>query len=171
MTKNLLKIKSSKTGTDEKGVRLLLVDEDANDLEYYSAVLRHLGYDVRPVGSYAKAAETLARERFDLVLVEQGSQDFEGRHVLTRAVEIDRHVPVLVLTRTVDVSCCIDALDSGAHEYVQKPLTTAEVRELVGDYIKPPAAISSVERGYTIAGDLVDGKDERADHGGWRQAS
>jgi DNA-binding response OmpR family regulator len=124
-------------GVGRQNLKLLLVDENASDLEYYTEVLRYLGYEVQPVNSYSEAAGTVGHERFDLVIVDQGSANFEGRQVLSRAVESDHRVPVLVLTRTVDVDCCIEALDAGAHEYVQKPLTTAEVRELVNDYIKP----------------------------------
>ncbi len=151
--------------------KLLLVDEDASDLEYYSEVLRHLGYEVRPVESYAKAAATLGTERFDLVIVEQGSTDFEGRSVLTRAVEVDQHVPVLVLTRTVDADCCLDALDAGAYEYVQKPLTSAELRELVGDYVKPPEDISFARHGGPVAAGLVQSSLDGANRDAWRKAS
>ena len=122
---------------DGRDLKLLLVDENTSDLHYYTEVLRYLGHEVQPVDSYSKAVSTLDRERFDLVIVDQGSASFEGRSVLSRAVEIDHHVPVLVLTGTVDADCCIEALDAGAHEYVQKPLTAAEVRELVNDYVRP----------------------------------
>ena len=166
LDKNSAKV--SDKGTERK---LLLVDEDTSDLEYYSDVLRHLGYEVRPVESYAKAAATLGNERFDLVIVEQGSTDFEGRAVLTRAVEVDRHVPVLVLTHAVDPDCCIDALEAGAHEYVQKPLTATEVRELVGDYVKPPASYSFAHRGGPIAAGLVQGNPGGANDDAWRKAS
>ncbi|HET7214502.1 MAG TPA: response regulator [Terriglobia bacterium] len=125
------------TSKEGRELKLLLVDENTYDLDYYTEVLRYLGYQVQPVNSYSKAAATLGCERFDLVIVDQGSANFEGRSVLTRAVEVDHRVPILVLTRTVDADCCIEALDAGAHEYVQKPLTTAEIRELVNDYVKP----------------------------------
>ena len=151
--------------------KLLLVDEDAGDLEYYSEVLRHLGYEVRPVGSYAKAAATLGTERFDLVIVEQGSTDFEGRSVLTRAVEVDQHVPVLVLTRTVDVGCCVDALDAGASEYVQKPLTPGEVRELVSDYVKSPAEHLSAGRPYALPSDFSGVNTAESERESFRRAS
>lgn len=130
----------------KRGSRLLLVDENAEDLDYYTVVLRYLVYEVQPVGSYSEAAAFLERDQFDLVIVDQGSSGFEGRSVLTRAVEIDRHLPLLVLTRVVDVDCCIEALNSGAYEYVQKPLTVAEVRELVRDYLKPEKETGSVGR-------------------------
>lgn len=137
MAKRKFENKMSGTGADGRGVKLLLVDENAADLEYYTEVLRYLGYEVEAVNSYSRAATTLGRDRFDLVIVDQGTANFEGRQVLSRAVEADHRVPVLVLTRTVDVDCCLEALDAGAHEYVQKPLTTPEVRELVNDYLKP----------------------------------
>ncbi|HET7100243.1 MAG TPA: response regulator, partial [Terriglobia bacterium] len=135
MAKRKFQSDTREAGGDGRELKLLLVDENASDLDYYTEVLRYLGYEVQPVNSYSKAAANLDRERFDLVIVDQGSTNFEGRSVLSRAVEVDRHVPILVLTRTVDVDCCIEALDFGAQEYVQKPLTTAEVRELVSEYV------------------------------------
>ena len=99
------------------------------------------------------------------------STDFEGRAVLTRAVEVDHHVPVLVLTHAVDADCCIDALDAGAHEYVQKPLTATEVRELVGDYVKPPADISFAQHGGPVAAGLVQSNPGGANDDAWRKAS
>lgn len=146
MANKSLKGSADKGSMDEKQLRLLLVDEDVQDLNYYAKILRYLGYEVRPVDSYSRGADLVGRERFDLVIVDQGSKGFEGRSVLSRAVEVDHRVPVLVLTRAVDADCCIEALDSGAYEYVQKPLTTAEVRELVADYLKPEMAVVPADR-------------------------
>ncbi|MGA8183999.1 MAG: response regulator [Terriglobia bacterium] len=156
MAKRLMDDIARQASLDEKQFRLLLVDEDVDELDYYAEILRYLGYEVRKVGSYAQAVELLGHERFDLVMVDQGSTSFEGRSVLSRAVEADRHVPVLVLTRTVDADCCIEALDLGAYEYVQKPLTTAEVRELVSDYLKPLMATASAGRDYPSQQAVVD---------------
>ena len=154
---------------DGRNLKLLLVDENASDLEYYTEVLRYLGYEVQPVTSYFRAAAALVRDRFDLVIVDQGSADFEGRPVLTRAVEVDRHVPILVLTRTVDADCCIEALDAGAREYVQKPLTTAEVRELVYDYVKPSTLHSEADPLPPFG--ISDRSSEASGHEHLRQAS
>ena len=71
--------------------RLLVVDEDLEDLLYYSAVLQHQGYEVRSIPSYKEGAAWVEREDFDLILVSQGSPNFEGRSVLARAIERDRH--------------------------------------------------------------------------------
>ena len=157
--------------TDGRKLKLLLVDEDANDLDYYAEVLRYLGYNVVPIDSYVRAAATLGRDRFDLVIVDQGSANFEGRSVLSRAVEVDRHVPVLVLTRAVDADCCIEALDAGAHEYVQKPLTAAEVRDLVSDYVKAPGERFQDIRPYEMPRNMAGIGGSHTSDESWRKAS
>jgi two-component system response regulator PilR (NtrC family) len=113
----------------------------------------------------------LGREKYDLVIVDQGSSNFEGRSVLSRAVEVDRRVPVLVLTRTVDADCCIEALDSGALEYVQKPLTTTEVRELVSDYVKIPPIQFADRAGYAFQKDSKSADGGRVERASLRKAS
>jgi DNA-binding response OmpR family regulator len=156
---------------EERELKLLLVDEDASDLDYYAEILRYLGYSVVPINSYVRAAATLGRERFDLVIVDQGSANFEGRSVLSRAVELDRHVPVLVLTRAVDADCCLEALDAGAHEYVQKPLTAAEVRGLVSDYVKAPGASFQDIMPYEMPRSMAGAGSSQAADDAWRKAS
>jgi len=116
--------------------RVLVVDEDLDDLLYYSAVLQHHGYEVRSVPSYLDGAACLEHEDFDLIIVSQGSSNFEGRRVLARAIEKDRQTPVLVFTRSVDMSCYLEAIQSGALDYVQKPLPPSEIGELVARYLQ-----------------------------------
>lgn len=171
MAKRRREQNNGKDPVNEHGRKLLLVDEDANDLDYYSEVLRYLGYEVQPVDSYTTAAAILGGERFDLVIVDQGSSNFEGRSVLSRVVELDHHVPVLVLTRTVDADCCLEALDTGAYEYVQKPLTTAEIRELVSDYIKPPQEAIPSSRTYAFSGEVAAASNPAGESDSWRRAS
>jgi len=170
MAKRQLKGNIRETFAVRQELKLLLVDEDASDLGYYAEVLRYLGYEVQPVDSYASAAAALGLQRFDLVIVDQGTSNFEGRAVLSRAVETHQHVPVLVLTRVVDADCCIEALDAGAYEYVQKPLTVAEVRDLVGDYVKRPDEKIQAGHEYAYQADLA-GAGSPVGPGAWQKAS
>jgi two-component system response regulator HydG len=111
--------------------RVLLVDEDLKDLLYYSAVLQHHGYEVRSTPSYDDGGTCLDREHFDVVIVSQGGIKFEGRPVLERAMEKDRDTPVLVMTRSVDMPCYLEAIQLGAHDYIEKPLSPSEIGRLV----------------------------------------
>lgn len=100
--------------------RTLLVDEDPSDVRYYFGVLRALGHDVVICDTYAAALDTLERENFDLVVVGQGGPAFEGRPVLARALEINPETPVLVVARTLDIDCYLEAMEIGAVDYLER---------------------------------------------------
>jgi DNA-binding NtrC family response regulator len=120
--------------------RLLVVDEDLDDLLYYTAVLQHEGYQVRSILSYTAGAACVEREDFDLIVVSQGSPSFEGRLVLARAIERNRWAPVLVLTRAIEIPCYIEAMQSGALDYMEKPLPPSEIGQLVRKYLPTRSA-------------------------------
>ena len=126
------------TGSSESAARkrLLLVDDDSEDLLYYSAILQRQGYEVISLTSYSEGAAYLEREEFDLVIVSQGGLNFEGRAVLARAIERDRHTPVLVLTRSVDIPCYMEAMQLGAFDYLEKPLAPSEMANLVAKHLR-----------------------------------
>jgi DNA-binding NtrC family response regulator len=125
--------------------RVLVVDEDLNDLLYYTDVLRHEGYQVRSILSYTAGAACVEREDFDLIVVSQGSPSFEGRLVLARAIERNRWTPVLVLTRAIQMPCYIEAMQSGARDYLEKPIPPSEIGQLVKRYL--PTRSSSPKSG------------------------
>ena len=117
--------------------KVLVVDEDAKDLQRYCATIQQQGYEVRACTTYAEALRCMESDVFAFILVSQGSCRFEGRSVLERAIEIDCHTPVVVLTRCLDMGCYIDAMHLGALDYFVKPLAAAEIVRLVKDYSRP----------------------------------
>ena len=108
-------------------VKILLVDEDKGDLAYYQLILRQVGCQVRAYRSYDEALSALTSERFDLVVVDQGSPRFEGKTILQRTIEIDRHLPVLVLTRCHDMGCYLEAMQLGAVDYLEEPVKVSDL--------------------------------------------
>jgi two-component system C4-dicarboxylate transport response regulator DctD len=119
---------------------LLVVDEDSDDLLRYAAFLQRQDYQVRAISSFADAAACVEREDFDLIVVSQGTWGFEGRSVLARAIEKDRHAHVVVLSRSIDMPCYIEAMQSGALDYMEKPLAPSEIAQLVRKYLRTRSA-------------------------------
>lgn len=101
---------------------VLVVDEDRGDLVYYRTVLQRMGCAVVTCGSYEEALDCLKAELFDLVVVSQGGPGFEGRCVIERALEIDRERSVLVVARTLDMGCYLEAMQLGARDYFEEPV-------------------------------------------------
>ncbi len=107
--------------------RVLLVHENYMDMEYNYAVLRSLGYEVAPCLSYADGVRRLREGQWDLVVVSQGGPEFEGRCVLERALELGRPIPVLVVTRCHDTDCYQIAMQLGAADYLEEPVSSWEM--------------------------------------------
>lgn len=112
--------------------RLLVVDDDLDDLLRYSAILQHEGYEVRSMASHKDAAKCVNRERFDLIIVSQGKAFFEGRSVVARAFSRNQRVPVLVLSRSSDIDYYQEAMQMGSVDYLEKPLAASELAAIVG---------------------------------------
>jgi len=55
-----------------------------------------------------------------MVVVAQGSPAFEGRQVLARALEADPERPVLIVARTLDIDCYMEAMEMGAADYLER---------------------------------------------------
>jgi len=117
--------------------KVLLVDEDLRDLHYYAAILQGHGHEFRIIPSYAEGWLALEKEHFDFVIINQGSREFEGRALLQRAIEIERHLPVLVLTDCLDMGCYLEAMQLGAADYLEKPVLAAELMRLIETHVRP----------------------------------
>jgi DNA-binding response OmpR family regulator len=136
--------------------RLLMVDDNVEDLMYYTSILQRLGHDVRPCASFTEAANLFAREDFDLVIVSEGGTSFEGRSVLARAVEADRSTPVLVLTRTPNMDCYIRAMEMGAFDYLEKPLIPSEFAQLVSHHLRLTMPTRGMARHRAAVGEVPE---------------
>jgi putative two-component system response regulator len=127
--------------------RILLVDEDIEDLEYHARLLEGQGHDVFASGSYDRGAELAETGDYDFVMVSQGSPAFEGKVVLERIKESRQEnrllsptpwdTPVLVLTHCLDMGCYLEAMQLGAVDYVEKPVRPTEMRRILKAHLQP----------------------------------
>ena len=115
----------------------LFVHEGCQDLRGCLDTLQQLGCYVHVCDSYMDGLRCLECEDFDFLVLCQGSPKFEGRCVLRRAMQINRRMPVLVVARCVDMKCYLDAMDLGAFDYLETPLTASEAVRVM-EAIWPP---------------------------------
>jgi DNA-binding response OmpR family regulator len=118
-------------------IKVLLVEEDLNDLGVYASSLEQFGYDVRTFARYSDGLRALERERFDFIVVGQGGPTFEGRLVLEYARQLDRPAPILVVTRYADMKRYLEAMELGALDYVEKPSSPSQFARVVETYLRP----------------------------------
>lgn len=105
-------------------LQVLIVDDDSVDRRICRRALAQL--DPAPVfveaETAAEAERYLAGHDVDCVLLDYGLPDMNGLELLVRlaARDVEQRVPVVMLTGADDVSVAVEAMRSGASDYVVK---------------------------------------------------
>jgi DNA-binding response OmpR family regulator len=104
------------------GKRILLVDDDDTlRLTLAEQLDLHEEFTTVQASTAAAALEQLKAETFDLVLLDVGLPDMDGRELCKLMRRAGIRVPVIMLTGADAESDTILGLDSGANDYVVKP--------------------------------------------------
>jgi two-component system response regulator RegX3 len=104
-------------------MKLLLVEDDRAIAESLVSGLRADGHEVAHV---ATGIEALAASGYDLVLLDLGLPDVDGRDVC-RQLRQRGDVPIIILTARGDEFDRVLGLELGADDYVTKPFSRREL--------------------------------------------
>ncbi|MDM7457989.1 MAG: response regulator transcription factor [Paracoccus sp. (in: a-proteobacteria)] len=108
-------------------MRFLLVEDNAKLAASVAARLGLEGHGVDRAGTLAEAEDFLCVVSYDLILLDIMLPDGDGRDFLARHRKAERQTPVIVMTARSAVSDRVDALDTGADDYITKPFDFAEL--------------------------------------------
>jgi two-component system KDP operon response regulator KdpE len=106
--------------------RVLLVDDEAAILRFLKPALEANDYVMTSAGTVAEAVKRIAADTPDIVLLDLGLPDGDGKDVIRRAREWS-DVPIVVLSARDREAEKIEALDLGADDYVNKPFNIGEL--------------------------------------------
>lgn len=118
------------TGETEGNVHVLLVDDDAVNLQAASIILRLGGYGVTVAGSgKAALAKLVGRRDFSVVVLDVMMPEMSGYEVCQKIRE-DRpgfELPVLMLTAKASTEDVVMGFQAGANDYLPKPYEAEEL--------------------------------------------
>lgn len=115
--------------------RILIVDDEPPIRKFLSIALEASGFSVIEAGSGKEALEAAALKQPDLAIVDLGLPDMDGQ-ALIKALREWSTIPILVLSVRADEKEKVQALDSGANDYVTKPFGIAELLARVRVHIR-----------------------------------
>src|SRR5215467_10369802 len=107
-------------------IRVLVIDDEAAILRFLKPALEANNYEMTTTGTVAEGIKTVAAETPDIVLLDLGLPDGDGKDIIRRAREWS-DVPVIVLSARDREAEKIEALDLGADDYVNKPFGIGEL--------------------------------------------
>ena len=110
---------------------VLLVDDEKNMRQSLQTVLNDEGYVARGVESAEEALELLAREEFFMVITDARLGGMSGYDFLARTRNQWPDLPVLMITAYATPKLAVEAIKSGAIDYVAKPFAPEELLHAV----------------------------------------
>jgi serine/threonine protein kinase len=108
---------------------LFIVDDNANNLNLLTGILRGAGYAVRMANSGRRALAAMQRQPPQLVLLDINMPEMSG-YELCEALKRDprtEKVPIIFLSALDDVRDKVSAFRSGGVDYITKPFHAEEV--------------------------------------------
>ena len=111
----------------EDSPRVLLAEDDPQIRRSLTVSLTALGCEVIPAANGGEALAAAQGMRPDIVLLDLGLPDRDGKDVLRELRSRYPGLPVIVVSARSDESEKVAAFDAGADDYVTKPFGTAEL--------------------------------------------
>ena len=113
--------------TDINSIRILLVDDDATFRKALSNALLRRGHQVDTAASPSDALEIAERGSYDVALLDLKMPGMDGIELMheIRGRHVD--LPVVILTGHGTIPSAIEAIQTGAYHYLQKPCEVDEV--------------------------------------------
>ena len=103
-------------------IDILVVDDDISHCTILQALLRGWGYNVALANSGRQALEQVREQVFDLVLCDVRMAEMDGIATLKEIKTLNPAIPVLIMTAYSSVETAVEALKTGALDYLIKPL-------------------------------------------------
>ena len=121
--------------TDGHSCSILIVDDEKGIRESLRMVLQEQ-YDLYVAKTGTEALRCFESRSVDLILLDIMLPDTDGRLLIQEFKAIDQHVDIIMITALKDLRSGIDAIKSGAHDYLVKPFDVENVKAIVARALK-----------------------------------
>ncbi len=160
------------TTTARRPFTILVVEDQAADAELLlnaleqadlKAVEGEVSIEIRATAE--GALQALAEGPVDLVLTDMMLPGMDGLDLVSRIQEIDRNLPVLVVTRIKGIPEAVDAMRRGAYDFILKPVNPTDLgmrlhRAIrISEIVRRNSAFERAMRQVTEAGSLIGASD------------
>ncbi|VUS78175.1 sigma-54-dependent response regulator transcription factor ZraR [Klebsiella spallanzanii] len=126
---------------------ILVVDDDISHCTILQALLRGWGYQVVLAHNGVQALEQVRQRVFDLVLCDIRMAEMDGIETLKEIKSWNPSIPVLIMTAYSSVDTAVEALKSGALDYLIKPLDFDKLQQTLSQ-----ALVHTRSSDYPVAG-------------------
>ncbi|MGH8042103.1 MAG: sigma-54-dependent transcriptional regulator [Rudaea sp.] len=116
------------TDSEAEKTRILLVDDEPNILRTFRYCLEDAGHRVTTAADALQAEELLQRDVFDLCFLDLRLGDTSGLDLLPVLRQSAPWMRVIIVTAYSSIDSALDAIRSGAADYLVKPCSPEQLR-------------------------------------------
>lgn len=134
-----------------KKERILIVDDEPINLEFFDVMLSKLGFDVEKAESGEEALEKIKENKPDLMVLDNimpGLTGWEVTKKLKTDLEFDdfKNVPIIMFSAMDSVEDRIEGFELGVDDYITKPFNFSEVLARIRAVLRNKALARQVSR-------------------------
>lgn len=120
---------------EEIPVTLVAIDDDHRNLEFIKASLSQEGLEILTTTDPENGLELVLRKRPQIVLLDLVMPKLSGMELLNRIVETDPGIDVILMTAHYSTESAVEAIQKGACDYLNKPLSIETLRHQIGKLV------------------------------------
>jgi DNA-binding NtrC family response regulator len=112
-------------------IKIVIADDDKNLRKVLLNELSDEGFEVIETDQGAKTIELLERNEYDVLLLDMNMPGLSGLDVLKKLKELEIPTEVIILTAYATVSSAVEAMKTGAYDYLTKPFQIEELKTII----------------------------------------
>ena len=140
---------------DKKSV--LVVDDDPQIVTALGECLDNFDYEMKVATTGAEALLKLSDPELSLVMLDVNLPDYSGLELLNKIKKINATLPVIIMTGFVSTEAAIEAMKSGAYEFVTKPFNLDKIATLVNRVMKKSSHLKGLET-FSMEPGIIEGE-------------
>jgi DNA-binding NtrC family response regulator len=112
------------------GYKVALIDDDSAVRRSLTQTLELAGFEVIPLASAEEGLAVLGEAFLGIVITDVRLPGMDGMALMKRALQVDRTIPVILITAHGDVHLAVEAMRAGAYDFLEKPFAPERLVEV-----------------------------------------
>lgn len=129
---------TSNSSTSSDSAQVLVVDDEPIIRQTLAQALTSIGHDVKTAINGEDALQALADHPVELVLCDLKMPGMDGMELVSNIAQRYPQIQVIMISAHGTVTNAVEAMKLGAVDFIQKPFTPNEIRELVNQVLMRP---------------------------------
>lgn len=133
--------------------KILLIEDDPTFSKIVSTFLQKKGYEISTASNLQSGEKLLQAESFDLLLLDYRLPDGIGLELIAKMGTSFPALPTVIITSFDDVRTAVKSIQSGAFEYIIKPINPDELLLVIQAALQKKAVVPENNTKKTVASD------------------